>query len=54
MAASLYPASRVEFSAAKAKAVLGWQPRVDFANAQAVTLRWLVKSGRLPPPATQE
>jgi nucleoside-diphosphate-sugar epimerase len=48
--APLYNSERVEFSAAKANEILKWHPRVDLATAQAETLQWLVKNGRLPEP----
>jgi hypothetical protein len=45
--ALLYHSERVKFSANKAKAILGWSPRVDLAAAQVATLQWLEKNGRL-------
>lgn len=49
--ASLYGPAKGAFSAAKAKTVLGWCPRVGLAEAQAETIAWLIEDGRLPAPS---
>lgn len=47
--ADLFGPAKASFSAAKARSVLGWTPRVGLAEAQARTLDWVRESGRLPP-----
>jgi predicted dehydrogenase/nucleoside-diphosphate-sugar epimerase len=46
--ASLYSTHRTTFSSEKARATLGWKPRLDLAEAQATTIDWLIDSGWLP------
>lgn len=46
--AELFTSRQTRFSAAKARAVLGWRSRVELVTAQAATVAWLVESGRLP------
>ena len=46
--ATLYGPQQATFSAAKATAVLGWQPRIDLDTAQEQTIAWLIEDGRLP------
>jgi hypothetical protein len=48
----LFNAERVTFSAGKAADILKWTPKVGLAEAQAVTIAWLVETGHLPAPAT--
>jgi nucleoside-diphosphate-sugar epimerase/predicted dehydrogenase len=48
----LFNPEQVTFSASKAAHILKWAPKVGLAEAQAVTIAWLVETGRLPAPAT--
>jgi predicted dehydrogenase/nucleoside-diphosphate-sugar epimerase len=46
----LFSPARVTFSAGKAAKILKWTPKVGLTEAQAVTVAWLVETGRLPAP----
>lgn len=46
--AGLFSPARVRFSAQKAQQVLRWEPRISLVDAQAATVEWLRRSGRLP------
>jgi predicted dehydrogenase/nucleoside-diphosphate-sugar epimerase len=45
----LYGPARSTFSAQKAHKILGWRPLIALDAARAVTVHWLVESGRLSP-----
>src|SRR5262249_40503339 len=46
--AQLFGPQQARFLSAKAKRVLGWTPRIGLAEAQSMTIAWLVENGRLP------